>query len=379
MMRFLLAASLLITAPAAAVNLVLDYTYDSQNFFGSGNPDGATAGAQAKARLEEAATFFSAILDDSLDEMTVPDPYSSSAFNGIATWEWTMSLTNPGTGGTTTLTNQTIPQDEYRIYAGGRSIGQLGIGGPGGWGWGTGGNGGGFTQGEINEINAITADFSPLISDRNQPAGDFATWGGSITFDNDGSTNWNYGSSGPSNNQSDFLSVALHELGHALGFGTADEFTALRAGSFFTGSASTALYGSSPPLDPTGGHWQEDLDSTVYGSSTPQEVSMDPRITVGDRKLFTELDAAGLEDIGWEVIDLPTVELPGDYNDDGVVDAIDYVVWRDARDGGGPSVGTYSEWADNYGRTASTSGATIPEPATLVLLALGLAAARQRR
>ncbi|CAN0364731.1 unnamed protein product, partial [Ectocarpus sp. 4 AP-2014] len=157
------------------------------------------------------------------------------------------------------------------------------------------------------------SDFSDLLANRSQSSGDFGAWGGALTFDRD--ANWNYTASEPSSGESDFLSVALHELGHALGFGTSPEFTALRAGSYFTGSASAAAYGSLPPLDVTGGHWQEDLMSTVYGTTTPQEVSMDPRITVGDRKLITELDAAALEDIGWEVIDLPPVELPGDYND----------------------------------------------------------------
>ena len=42
----------------------IDYTYDlpasgGTNFFGSGNPQGATGGAQAKAALEAAANFYS--------------------------------------------------------------------------------------------------------------------------------------------------------------------------------------------------------------------------------------------------------------------------------------------------------------------------------
>lgn len=374
-------AALLAALPAAAVDLVIDYSYDTQNFFGAGNPDGAAAGLQARARLEEAADFFSAILDDSLDPISTPDPYSSSVFNGVVSWEWRSLFTHPGTGAQLTLTNPSVGQDEYRIYAGGRSLGILGSGGPGGWGWNTNGNGGGFTQSEVNDINSISDDFGTLVERRNEPLGDFATWGGSITFDNDGSTNWHYGATDDNLgfSQSDFLSVAIHELGHALGFGTSDEFAALRAGNFFTGAQSTAAYGSSPPLDPTGGHWQEDLLSTLYGSTTAQEVSMDPLITSGTRKLFTTLDAAALEDIGWDVIPLPPAGLPGDYNDDGVVDSVDYVVWRDARDGGGPSVGTYNEWSTNYGAASPAAGVSVPEPAGwLLLLITGLAAARRR-
>src|SRR6187399_889321 len=47
---------------ASAINLLVDYTYDTSNFFGNGNPQGATAGLQAKSALEAAATFFSGIL-----------------------------------------------------------------------------------------------------------------------------------------------------------------------------------------------------------------------------------------------------------------------------------------------------------------------------
>jgi hypothetical protein len=78
--------------------------------------------------------------------------------------------------------------------------------------------------------------------------------------------------------------------------------------------------------------------------------------------------------------------IPGDYNNNGTVDAADYVVWRKnagtnnplANDPIGGTIGTaqYNQWRANFGQTApgagSSSGAitnaTVPEPATLVLL-----------
>ena len=79
--------------------------------------------------------------------------------------------------------------------------------------------------------------------------------------------------------------------------------------------------------------------------------------------------------------------LPGDYNKNGVVDAADYVVWRhtlgqvvsalSGADGNGNGMidaGDYNFWRANFGQVAAGSGsggsanASVPEPATLVLL-----------
>lgn len=78
--------------------------------------------------------------------------------------------------------------------------------------------------------------------------------------------------------------------------------------------------------------------------------------------------------------------LAGDFNDDGAVNAADYTVWRD----GGPllnetaSIGVvdaadYTAWANNYGATSAALGVAVPEPTTLVLLAMAAAAGVARR
>jgi hypothetical protein len=83
---------------------------------------------------------------------------------------------------------------------------------------------------------------------------------------------------------------------------------------------------------------------------------------------------------------------PGDYNNDGAVDAADYVTWRknlgqfvtlpnDLTPGvvGQPD---YDVWQTNFGRTAGSGGAlsaAVPEPTSLVLLTLGLALGLLRR
>ncbi|MEX2172271.1 MAG: hypothetical protein WD851_23325 [Pirellulales bacterium] len=79
--------------------------------------------------------------------------------------------------------------------------------------------------------------------------------------------------------------------------------------------------------------------------------------------------------------------VPGDYNQNGVVDAADYTVWRNTRgsttnlvaDGNGNSAidaGDYGVWKQNFGRTSGAgSDAVVPEPASLVLALSVLAAA----
>jgi Concanavalin A-like lectin/glucanases superfamily len=69
----------------------------------------------------------------------------------------------------------------------------------------------------------------------------------------------------------------------------------------------------------------------------------------------------------------PGEELDGDYNDDGSVDAADYVVWRKTM---GSSAAAYNTWRTNFGRTAApglgASVAAVPEPASLALCILGV-------
>lgn len=87
------------------------------------------------------------------------------------------------------------------------------------------------------------------------------------------------------------------------------------------------------------------------------------------------------DDINVEFIAGP---LAGDYNADGLIDAADYTLWRDgdpAADGDGDGTvdaDDYALWANNYGAGDSSPTAAVPEPAALLLAALGLPFARRR-
>jgi hypothetical protein len=67
--------------------------------------------------------------------------------------------------------------------------------------------------------------------------------------------------------------------------------------------------------------------------------------------------------------------LDGDYNDDGQVDAADYVVWRKTS---GTAEG-YNTWRSNFGRSSGAGAAVggvaaVPEPAGVMLVLLGVVA-----
>jgi hypothetical protein len=75
-----------------------------------------------------------------------------------------------------------------------------------------------------------------------------------------------------------------------------------------------------------------------------------------------------------------SVALAGDFNFDNKVDAADYVVWR--KNSG--TQADYNLWRSNFGRTSgsgagTTANATVPEPATLVLLMFAAAGWSLRR
>jgi len=91
----------------------------------------------------------------------------------------------------------------------------------------------------------------------------------------------------------DFLSTALHEIAHVLGFGTAGAFGALVGGAAFTGAGAVTLYGAPIPVTSDGVH----IDATVrWEGSAPL---MAPSRWVGTRRHPGTLEDAMLGDIGY--------------------------------------------------------------------------------
>jgi hypothetical protein len=271
----LLVASLAALSPVARaqVSITFDYSLDSSGFFGN---------SAARAVLDSAASALQSRLADTLDAIS---PGGGNS--------WSANFANPATGTQTSVTDLNVPANTLIIYVGAHNLGgsTLGQGGFGGFS-------GGGSQAWIDTLSAR--------GESGAPSSEFGPWGGSIAFNDTAA--W-YFDSNPSTVESfsgnDFYSVALHELGHVLGIGTAQSWDNLITGGNFTGAVSMSLNGGPVPLTVDGGHWANGLTSTLPGTATGQEPAMDPDLTVGTRKFFTDLDFGGLDDLGWDVTPVP--------------------------------------------------------------------------
>jgi hypothetical protein len=238
-----------------AVTIQIDYSFDAAGFF----KDPAR-----RAVLQAVANDIGSHLNASLAPLASTDGNT-----------WSASFFNPATGQQVTVPNLSVAADTIVVYAGGRAM-------PGTES-GVGGNGGYSATGSQAFLNAL----------KSRNPGGYSIWGGSVAFDT--TTSWFFGTStsGLTSSRTDFYSVASHELGHVLGIGTAPTWFSLVSNGAFTGANAERVYGGPVPVAAGGSHWAEGL--TVGG----RRAVMDPTLLQGTRSVFTALDYAALQDIGW--------------------------------------------------------------------------------
>ena len=258
---------------ASALNISFDYSYDTSGFFNN---------AARRSTLQQAGNYLGSRISDNLTAIS-----SSSGNNFTATFS------GPSNSSTVSISNYSVNADTLVVFVGAQNLfSALGQGGPGGYAV-SGSQAfldNAAARGQLGALAAIPTDFGP--------------WGGSISFDS--VTNWYFDSNVntvESFSGYDFFSVAVHELGHVLGAGTSDSGLRYLSGSNFVGPNAMAAYGGPVPLNGSQDHWAVAVMSAVNG--LPQEAAMTPSIGAGERKYFTDLDFAGMKDIGWQVTAVP--------------------------------------------------------------------------
>ena len=265
MKRFAVILLFAVTQPASAINIVFDYTYDGGFFSG--------ANIGRRVTLEAAAAVYEQRLISSLPAI-VPNPGAGNT--------WSLSVPRPDTGVVTNFANLTVAEDTLIIYAGGRDLGSVG--------------GMGYTG---FSYFASSSDWYNMWQSRASSTA-FLPPGGSVSFN---TTSDFYFDPDPTtlepfSEYTDFYTLALHEIGHVIGFFLGEVGDTYRVGDTWVGPNAMALNGGPVPLIPGENHIQ---DGFLF-EGLP--VIMDPTFG-GQRIEVSELEWAILQDMGWEVAAVP--------------------------------------------------------------------------
>ncbi|MDX2212581.1 MAG: hypothetical protein SFY66_04750 [Oculatellaceae cyanobacterium bins.114] len=240
--------------PTSLFNIQFDYRFDTNQWF---TPE-------RRRVLEAAADLWETIVQDEFEAIAVGTR---------------LNVINPQTGISVQL-NADYEIDDLVVFVGARSFdgadGTLATGGPSG----------SWMVGSRLETRYQGADFEP--------------WTASLGFDL--AENWFFDPTPTTADdvplsQPDFLTIALHELGHALGIGTSKAFDNWVSQGQFIGTHARAQNSGNPIPLTFDGHVQDGFIASNVGI----EALMAPRFRFGTRQKQTRLDISFLEDIGYSV------------------------------------------------------------------------------
>ena len=275
----------LLPVAAGALDIRFDYRFDEAGFF---------AAPERRAALELAALLYEARIDGTLA--------------GLPAGEWVAELPNPGDGERETIEDLEIPADTLVVFVGARPLqreGRLAMGGPGAWRLPCSVLFGlplpcSFDPAEPGSAAPLHDWIQQVVfrarpSARRHPALGFAPWGGFLVFDD--AVDWYFGLDPDVPAQRlDFVSAAIHELGHVLGVGTAESWGTHTPREGFEGPEVEALRGGPVSLAEDLAHWAPGTQGSPPAVGAAAFV---PGLAAGERRELTELDVAALLDIGW--------------------------------------------------------------------------------
>ena len=306
-------------APTAArgVQIEFDYTYDTDGFFDD---------PQRRELLELAARHVNRYVDPL--QAIIPGDGK----------KWFVFPPLPPSLSDKFVYDLEIPADTIKVLVGGSSI---------------------LPENNLSQTTAGPGsavsgppEWSDLVASRGQvgaletPPTDFGNWGGVINVNSD--VKWHFGETteGLDTDETDFLTLAMHELTHIFGFGPADSFLAqvdLIHMKFNGDQALSVGSGTNPTLRMyDGGHWTSNTLSFLGG--VERKALMTPEIYEGERKYPTLLDRAALRDVGWQEA------RPGDVNLDGLFDTRDIVqvLQADKYLSGDTAAWADGDWNDDF-------------------------------
>jgi hypothetical protein len=112
---------------------------------------------------------------------------------------------------------------------------------------------------------------------------------------------------------------------------------------------------------------------SLAGGNPAEGLFTDIRVSVN---AFTAVNTDQLQVLIDNVSVVRPIEgLPGDYNEDGIVNAADYVVWRKNPAGFGGDPAGYNTWVENFGEGVPGAGGSgaVPEPGGMTALVIAVA------